>query len=118
MYVPRTTPEQTGKYRYNLNKVHHSDVMIGNYDFSVLENRHVEGIWNDVRTLILDSMETCIPKLSCGTNKRLKPLWMTHKVLKSVKKKYNLCKGYLLSKQGKNFDKYKLLRNKCNKIIN
>ena len=69
--------------------------MIGNYDFLVLENQDVETTWSTLRYLILDSnnnsMETCIPKVSCGKNMRLnKPLWMTHKVLKSVKKKYNL----------------------------
>ena len=72
--------------------------------FSVLENQDVEGIWSAVRTL------------NCGTNKRLKPLWMTRKNV--AKKKYNLYKRYLLTKQGKDYGNYKLLCNKYNKLIN
>jgi hypothetical protein len=119
LYVPRVKIEQKGKYRFELSKGDYKKMreQVSNYDFSNLDVDNVENTWCTIRNLVQECMEECIPKVSCGKDKRLKPRWMNKNVMRSVKKKYNLYKKFVQSKQGKDYQNYKLLRNKCNKLI-
>ena len=59
--------------------------------------------------------------LSCSQhffckNKKPPPLWMNIKALKLIKKKHNAYKCWLSSHEGRNYEKYKRLRNKVKSI--
>ena len=119
LYVSRTKTEKTTKYRFDLNKGDYGKMreLISNYDFSALSKLDVESTWCYIRDLIVDTMEKCIPKKNCGKDRNIKPRWINGEVRKSVKKKYNLYKKYLQSKQARDYQSYKLVRSKCKKLI-
>ena len=117
LYIPLDKPVQHQKYRFKLEKGDYDKfrqfVMEKNFN----NNGDVEELWGEIKDTILQGMEKYIPKIKINDNKKIKPLWMTQKVVKSVKKKYNLYKKFLKTKKGEDYEKYKSTRNKCGHII-
>ena len=56
----------------------------------------------EIKKVILQGMEDSIPKVKCGDgkNRKVKPIWMTAKAFKKIKKKYRLFKRFLATEQG------------------
>ena len=73
--------------------------------------------WQVIKERIHDSMNTNNPTVKCNQNNRSKPVWMTGKVRKSVKRKYNLYKRFLNTNKNFDYRKYLDCRNDCNKIV-
>ena len=67
--------------------------------------------WQVIKERIHDSMNTNIPTVKCNQNNGSKPVCMTGKLRKRVKRKYSLYKRFL------NTNKYLDCRNECNKIV-
>ena len=53
------------------------------------------------------SIRRNIPKMKCGED-RLKPAWMTRKIKKNIKKKYNLYNKFLNSNKSHDYQKHLL----------
>ena len=90
LYVPRQKNLQKSKAAYDLSK--------GDYeglrkfvDQTVEQNfdqiNDVEQLWTLIRDTLKQGMDDYIPKGNSNSQKRLKPLWLTKSVSKSVKKK-------------------------------
>ena len=104
---------------FNLNK--------GNYDkmrkdmneeqWSKLNSMEVEEAWQSIKEKILEQMNKHIPKAESKKQKRLTPCWMNKKVFRRIKKKYHAFKRYLITRQGKDYEKYIKQRNKCTREI-
>lgn len=110
---------QSQKYRYKLDKGDYNKFrqFVRGQTFNI--NGDVEKVWSDIKDVVLLGMEKYIPKIKINNKKKVKPLclWMTQKVVKSVKKKYNLYKKFLKTKKGEDYENYKSIRNKCGNII-
>jgi len=76
-----------------------------------------EACWEFLKTKIHLSMEKNIPKTKTKPNKVLKPLWMSNKTARIIKKKHAMYKRYLKTKEGLDYKKYITIRNLCNKLI-
>lgn len=119
LYVSRTKLNEPEKYSFNLSKGDYPRMReeMGKFDFSVLKDMDVDSTWNTIRDVVVEIMEVCIPKVKSINGARVKPRWMTQTVAKSVKKKHSLYKRFLCTKRGRDYEKYKVTRNKCSKLI-
>ena len=120
LYVPRAKTTEGHKYKFNLQKGDYNKMrkMFSEQINSLFhDEQDVEEMWNILKCKIVESMEECIPKTKCGKGIICKPLWMNDKVLKKIKKKYNLFKRYLLTKDGKDYIRYAKIRNKSKSEI-
>ena len=72
------------------------------FDGSCILDTSINKCWQIIKDRIRDSMNKNILTVKCNQNNRSKPVWMTGKVRKSVKRKYNLYKRFLDT--NKNFD--------------
>ena len=67
---------------------------------------------------VLCMLKLCIqPKVKKGINKNTTPRWMTSKIKRVVKRKYNLYKKYLNTRLECDQTNYVNVRNECNKSI-
>ena len=85
-------------------------------DWSKLEATRFQGCYRHFASVIKEGMQDYIPRVE-SKEKKNKPRWLSHKISKSVKKKYKLFKKYLNSQNGKTYQKYVEERNKVNKEI-
>ncbi|XP_072014972.1 uncharacterized protein [Amphiura filiformis] len=74
-----------------------------------------EEAWLLFKSVYNQTVKNHIPQKK--TKKRYKPPWLSSKVKKSVKKKYNLYKRYRKSKQYKDYEEYKKQNNVTRKIV-
>ena len=85
--------------------------------WSKLNSMEVEEAWQSIKEKILEQMNKHIPKAESKKQKRLTPCWMNKKVFRRIKKKYHAFKRYLITRQGKDYEKYIKQRNKCTREI-
>jgi len=119
LYVSKIKIEKTNKQKFDLNKgdyvkmrMNFNDINWQEYtDLDVLE------LWDTIKSKVHTVMNECIPKVACGPGNRTKPIWMTPKAFKRIKKKYRLYRRYLSTKQGADYTKYIKERNECNKLL-
>jgi len=71
----------------------------------------VEESWNLFEKRLMDAMKHHIPKRRQKGREKLKPLWMTQKVLIKLKKKQTAFKRYLMTREGKDYQQYARTRN-------
>ena len=57
-----------------------------NFNWSYLHEASINQCWEIIKTRILESMNGNIQKVKCGQDNRLKPVWMTGKMKKSIKR--------------------------------
>jgi endonuclease/exonuclease/phosphatase family metal-dependent hydrolase len=114
LYVGTKKVTQEVKYKYDLNRGKYDNMRtrIQNTNWMSITDKDVNESWNFLKNTILQSIEDFIPKVKVKQGKRTKSIWMTNKVLKSVKKKYSLYKRYLTTKAGEDYQKYLAARNK------
>ena len=79
-------------------------------------NGYVDQCWNVIHKL-QEAMRVCIPKVKKRINKNTTPRWMTSKIKRVVKRKYNLYKKYLNTCLECDQTNYVNVRNECNKAI-
>ena len=105
--------------RYDLSKANFAQMRkhFENFDWSYLHEASIYQCWEIIKTRIHESMNGNIPKVKCNKDNRLIAVWMTGKIKKSMKKKYNLYNKFLNSSKSHDYLKYLLCRNQCNKII-
>ena len=105
--------------KFNLNKGKYENMRndLVKEKWSNLDTLGVEETWTGIKTKILEMMNKHIPKTEIKDEKRTKPCWMNNKVFRRIKKKYHAYKRYLVTKQGKEYEKYIRERNKCAKEI-
>ncbi len=66
-----------------------------------------------LHTKMMQAVEECVPKqiISNRNQKYKRPLWLNKKILRSIKKKRNAYKTWLLTKHGKDYERYKKINN-------
>ena len=77
----------------------------------------MEEAWGHMKTVIQNAMLNCIPKVRKCNKKRFIPVWMNKKVLRKIKKKYNVYKRYLSTKSGQHYQRCIRESNKCTKLL-
>ena len=105
--------------RFNLGKGDYKGMKkeIGKTDWSVLEKMNVENQWEFIKEKIVSNMEKFIPQTKQKSEFKTKPCWMNNKIFRKIKKKYHAYKRYLVSKEGKDYEKYIKRRNECTREI-
>ena len=66
-----------------------------------------------IESKICTTMEECIPQYQINNENKV-PLWMNDKIMKIIKKKHNTYKRWLLTKKGKDYERYKKRATKLN----
>ena len=119
LYVSTKNNIHTSRYKYNLAKGNYAKLKeyIVSVDFPSAEGITVETLWLSIKEAVLFGMDQYIPKLKINEYKKVKPSWMTKKVLRKIKKKHKLYKRYLQTKHGMDYQKYITMRNKCNRQV-
>jgi hypothetical protein len=119
LYVKNKIKRQEDKMIYNIKKANFHEMKndIRKINCELLKDLTVEKCWEEIKLTIQKSMEKNIPKKKVKENKKQKPSWMNKKTMKFVKKKYNLYKKFLISKNGRDYQKYIETRNACTKEI-
>ena len=72
-----------------------------------------------LHTKLKQAIEECVPKqiLSNPNQKYKRPLWLNKRILRSIKKKHNAYKRWLLTKQGKDYERYKKINNSTKSTV-
>ena len=85
-------PAEGEDSRFDLSKANFAQMRkdFENFDWSYLHEASINQCWEIIKPRIHESMNENIPKVKYRKDKRLKPVWMTGKIKKSIKKKYNL----------------------------
>ena len=117
--IPKRKKKKERIKKFNLNKGKYKEMRkeIRKENWSDMEKMDVEETWECIKTKIIEQMNKHIPKTEANDTKKLKPCWMNNKVLRKIKKKYHAYKRYLVTKQGREYEKYIRERNKCTKAI-
>jgi len=87
---------------------------IGNIDSSLLS---VSTLWQKFNTVLQEAIKLYVPVSSANQRRRSKPLWMTGKVIRSVKKKHRLWLKWSQHHDDKDLLKYKKQANKASKAV-
>ena len=111
--------EEVVDWKYNLNKGKYKDMReeFTDVNWSYINKMNVDSCWNEIKGKLKSSMSVNIPKSKLKNGKRIKPLWMNAKAMRSIKKKHKLYKRYLQTQEGLEYQRYIIQRNLCNKII-
>ena len=117
--IPKKKKKKERIKRYNLNKGKYEEMRkeFRKENWTKMEKMDVEQAWGCLKTKIIEQMNKHIPKMEAKDSKKIKPCWMNNKVLRKIKKKYHAYKRYLVTKQGKEYEKYIRQRNECTKAI-
>ena len=62
------------------------------FDWHEMLNGDVDQCWNVIKGELQEATRVCIPKVKQRMNKNTTPRWMTSKIKRVVKRKYNLYK--------------------------
>jgi len=118
LYIPKKTVVQEGT-RFNLKKGNFDQMRLefSQMDWSHLHKLNVEECWEEIKQIIHLNMEKNVPKVKIKTTGTEKPLWMSKKALRWIKKKYKCYQRFLKSKKGALYQKYIEIRNKCTKVL-
>lgn len=119
LYVNKSIEKEQLNEKFNYKKADFQKMKedIKKINCNQLIDLNVEECWEKIKQTIQDSMEENIPKMKINKNKKQSPVWMNKKTMKCVKKKYELYKKFLKTKNGKMYQKYIEERNACNKKI-
>ena len=102
--------------KYDLNKFNFAQ-MRTKFDWSCILDTSINQCWQIIKERIHHSMNKNIPTVKCNQNNGSKPVCMTGKFRKSVKRKYSLYKRFLNTNKNFDYPKYLDCRNECNKIV-
>ena len=69
-----------------------------------------------IESKIYTTMEECIPQYQIN-NENKDPLWMNNNIMKIIKMKHNAYKRWLLTKKGKDYERYKRKSNKVKSTL-
>ena len=119
LYIDKDKQKKQTGTRYNLGK--------GDYDamrkemkktnWDKIDDKNVEEAWGFIKDTLIQNMNTYIPKSNIKENTRTSPCWMNQKVFRKIKKKYFAYKRFLITRQGRDYEKYIRERNSCKKEI-
>ena len=111
--------EINDEYVYDLSKGDYKKTRMNLRDFVWNErlNGDVNQCWNVIKGELQEAMRVCIDKVKKRINKNTTPRWMTSKIKRVVKSKYNLYKKYLNTRLECDRINYVNVRNECNKSI-
>ena len=73
-------------------------------------------LWHNFNDIMQDSIKRFVPIITCG-NVKQKPLWMTGKVSRNVKKKHKLWKKWKEHNEDDDLLRYKKQANKASKLV-
>ena len=73
--------------------------------------------WNVIKGELQEAMRVCIPKVKKRMNENTTLRWMTNKIKRAVKRKYNLYMKYLNASSECDQTNYINVINECNKSI-
>jgi hypothetical protein len=90
---------------------------LGDLAWNDLEELEVQEGWLLFKKIVHNQMEKHIPKVKVKADNRARPLWMTRKAMKMIKKKYNAYKRFLRSKRGEDYQEYITERNRCTREV-
>jgi hypothetical protein len=82
-----------------------------------LSSDSVEDNWATFTTILSQVMDKHIPKCRSGRNDRERPLWMNKEVADVIRKKRRVWSKYWKSRSRKDYNSYKLLRNRCTETV-
>ena len=107
------------EYVYDLSKGDYKKMRMNlrDLDWNVMLNGDVDQCWNVIKGELQEAMRVCIPKVKKRINTNMTPRWMTNKIKRVVKKKYNLYKKYLNTRLECDQTNYVNVINECNKSI-
>ena len=119
LYLQKKRIKRESRKKYDLNKGNYKEIRknMKKTDWADMENKNIEEGWTFLKDKIIDQMNKHIPKSKMTNTKKYKPVWMNDKILRKIKKKYHAFKRYLITKQGKEYEKYIRQRNACKKEI-
>ena len=86
-------------------------------DWTCLQEKSVNESWKYIKEIIHQTMDNNIPRVRQNKSNRQKPMWLDKSTMRLIKKKYNLYKKFLVSKNGRDYLKYLQTRNLCNRQI-
>jgi len=107
------------RYVYSFNKGNYDKLrdIVRDHDWTVMAEMDVEQSWNHLKDVLQVGMEQSIPKVKTGNKRNNRPIWMNKKMLRLVKKKYNLFKRYLRTRSALDYRNYIKARNSCTKLL-
>jgi hypothetical protein len=119
LYVGDQQRNDEGKLVFNYSKGDYSRLrdIIKTHDWSTAAALDVEESWCHMKSVLQSAMEKCIPKVKSGNSKKIKPVWMNNKALRTVKKKHKMFQRYLRTKSGRDYNRYIEVRNNCSKLL-
>ena len=117
--IPTTEEKCETSRRYDWAKGNYAKMReyIANVDWSVLNEMDVEGCWVFIKSKLQEAIDLFIPIRIIKDKVKDKPPWMSHRVKKSVKKKYLLFKRYIDSDCSRDYHDYIRMRNEVTKLI-
>ena len=108
----------TKKFQYDKGDYDKMKEELASVDWeTTLKDRSIDEMWCYIRDRVNDLVQKHIPRKEVKTGKIHKPLWMTYKALKAVKRKYNSWKKYTRTSQNTDYEEYKQCRNQATKEI-
>ena len=119
LQIQKKEKKEESKKRFNLGKGDYKKMRknMNKVDWKKIEKLEVDEAWNFTKEKIIENMEKCIPKTKIKEKINIKPCWMNDKVFRKIKKKYHAYKRFLVTKQGRDYEKYIRQRNICSKEI-
>ena len=78
--------EQELKYDFSKGNFAQMRTEFDEFDWSCILDTSINQCWEIIKERIHDSMNKNIPTVNCNQNNRSKPVWVTGKVRKSVKR--------------------------------
>jgi len=80
-------------------------------------DKNVDAMWVKVRDRLAELVEKYVPSRDAEAGRVRKPVWMTYKALRAVKKKKNSWQKFQRTKQKVDLDEYKRTRNEATKEV-
>ena len=119
LYVSKVKEKEEMEYNFNLAKGDYNKMrqLANEINWSNKLSTDVNKTWNNIKEEIHNLMQKCIPKHKPNNFPKLKPIWMTKKALRKIKRKYKMYKRWLKTSSGYNYQAYIIARNRCNKEV-
>ena len=119
LHIPKARQKTENRKCFNLGRGNYKAMRekLGKVQWEKIEGKEVEEQWDFIKTEIIENMNRHIPKINIKEKKKFKPCWMNNKILRKIKKKYYAFKRFLITGQGREYDKYIRQRNSCKKEI-
>ena len=119
IYVSKAKEKESRNYSYNLSKGDYCKMrkLASNIDWVSIQSDEVDKSWNNVKEELHKLMDECIPKHKPNNFPKLKPIWMTKKALRKIKKKYKMFRRWLGTKSGYDYLRYIDARNASTREI-